>query len=457
MNALKILANAASRRLDMMFPGHFACAKHNHYRDFGYPETLTFDMLYGMYRRNGIAAAGVDKTILKTWQDVPFLLEKQRDGSQGGSTEETGLESEIRQRFEDLRIWSRIAEADRRSLVGSYSGVILRLADSKPFSEPVDRVPGGLMGLVEIIPAWEGQLTVSQWDTNELSPTYGEPLQFQFNEASVGNDTRQPRQFQLHPDRVIVWSRDGTLNCRSLLEPGYNDLLTLEKVSGAGGEGFWKNAKSAPILEVSAEAKIDDMAKAMGVSVEDLADKMNEQVADWQKGFDQLLMIQGMQAKSLSVTLPSPEHFFAIALQSFAASISIPVKILVGSQSGERASTEDANEWSQTNMSRRNSTVRPNIMTFVNRLERFGILAKRDWYLDWTDLTESSMAEKIDRAAKMADTNQKMNQTGEFVFTPEEIRSVVDMEPLSDAEKYRDDDDDAEAVITPPAPPVIKD
>jgi hypothetical protein len=163
----------------------------------------------------------------------------------------------------------------------------------------------------------------------------------------------------------------------------------------------------------------------------DVADKMDEQVADWQRGFDQLLMLQGIEAKTLGITLPSPEHFFAIALQSFAASIPIPMKILVGSQTGERASTEDAQEWAQTNMSRRNNVVIPNILKLVNRLEQIGILPEKDWHLDWTDLTESSMAEKIDRAVKMADTNQKMKDSGEIVFTHEEIRAAVDMEPLS--------------------------
>lgn len=455
MSALKALANAAARRLDVMFPGFFATAKHNHYADFGYPANISFDMLYAMYRRNGIASAAVDKAILKTWQDTPFLQEKQRDGSEGQKTEETAAEKEIRQRFADLRIWSRLAETDRRSMVGAYSGVILRLADNKTFSEPVDMVSGGLLGLVEIIPAWEGQLQVSQWDTDEKSETYGQPLMFQFNEASVGEDIRQPRSFMLHPDRVIIWSRDGTLDCKSLLEPGYNDLMTLEKISGAGGEGFWKNAKSAPVLEVDPEAKIDEMAQAMGVPVEELVDRMNEQVEDWQKGFDKLLMIQGMQAKSLSVTLPSPEHFFAIALQSFAASITMPVKILVGSQTGERASTEDATEWSQTNMARRNNTVRPNIMELVNRLERFRILPERDWYLDWSDLTEASMSEKIDRVTKMADTNQKMRETGELVFTPDELREVLGKEPLTDEQRYRNEDDD-EASVTPRKSPAAE-
>lgn len=464
MSALKALANAAARRLDVMFPGFFATAKHNHYADFGYPANISFDMLYAMYRRNGVASAAVDKTILKTWQDTPFLQEEQRDGSEGQKTEESATEKEIRQRFADLRIWSRLAEADRRSMVGAYSGVILRLADNKTFLEPVDTVSGGLLGLVEIIPAWEGQLKVSQWDTDEKSETYGQPLMFQFNEASVGDDVRQPRSFMLHPDRVVIWSRDGTLDCKSLLESGYNDLMTLEKISGAGGEGFWKNAKSAPVLEVDPEAKIDEMARTMGVPVEELADKMNEQVEDWQRGFDKLLMIQGMQAKSLSVTLPSPEHFFSIALQSFAASIMIPVKILVGSQSGERASTEDAAEWSQTNMARRNNTARPNIMELVNRLERFRILPERDWYLDWSDLTEASMVEKIDRVTKMADTNQKMQVIGELVFTGDEMREVLGKEPLDDDQRYPDrtddnDDDEFEKkpIVVPPADPETKD
>ncbi|WP_322887202.1 DUF1073 domain-containing protein [Sinorhizobium medicae] len=454
MNTVVSLANYAQRRLSSMFPTFFSGGnvKHDHYKDFGYPETLSFTQLYRMYCRNGVAAAGVDKTVLKTWQENPYLLEKERDGSQSGEDDETTLEKEIRQRFDDLRLWARLAEADRMSMVGAYAGVILRVADSKRFDQPVDRVSGGLNGLVEIIPAWEGQLQVSQWDTDETSETYGQPKMFQFNESAVDTTIKQPRNLVIHPDRVIIWSKDGTVHGSSALEPGYNSLIDMEKVRGAGGEGFWKNAKSAPVLEVDKEAKIDMMAKAMGVSVEDLADKMNEQVAEYNAGFDQLLMIMGMQAKQLNVTLPSPEHFYAIALQDFAASMNMPVKILVGMQTGERASQEDASEWAQTNMSCRANQTVPNIMSLVNRLERFGILPEKDWFLDWTDLTESSMSEKIERASKMAETNQKMG-TGVVVFTDEEIRAVVGYEPLSDADKFANeptDDETRDALGTKP-------
>lgn len=452
MSKIVMLAHAAQRRLDEMFPGYFTTAKHNHYADFGYPTTLDFATLYGMYTRNGLATAGVNKTVQKTWETTPFLLEKERDGSQNGAAKESPLEREIRKRFDDLRLWSRLADADKRSMVGRFAAIILRFADNRPFSDPVDRVAGGLDGLVELIPAWEGQIEISSWETDEKSEDYGRPKMFQFNEAAVGNQ-KQPRQLLIHPDRVIVWSADGTVNGSSALEPGFNDLLTLEKISGAGGEGFWKNAKSAPVLEVDKEAKIAEMAKAMGVQPSEVADKMDEQVADWQKGFDQLLMLQGMTAKTLSITLPSPEHFFAIALQSFAASLSIPLKILVGSQTGERASTEDADEWSKTNMSRRSNQTIPNIMALVARLERVGILPERDWHLDWASLLDPSPTEMLERVERMANVNDKMRASNEWIFTPEEMRSEGGKEPLSDAEKYLDDvtEEEDSGALTPPA------
>ena len=127
MNAI---FNAAQRRLSTMFPGFYPGVKHDYYRDFGYPETLTFDLLYKRYLRNGIATAMVNKTVLKTWESMPYLLEMERDGSEKGTKKETALEKEIRLRFDDLRMWARLADVDRMSLVGGYAGALLSLRDN---------------------------------------------------------------------------------------------------------------------------------------------------------------------------------------------------------------------------------------------------------------------------------------------------------------------------------------
>lgn len=436
-NPLAMMVNAL-RRVESIFPGYFPQAKHDHYKDFGFPDQVGFTQTYQAWSRNGIGHAAVEHTVLKTWETNPVLAETE-------DPEESRLEKEIRQWADDLRLWQRLAEADRRSLVGGYAGVILRLADGKTFKEPVDNVPGGLAGLVELVPAWEGQLTVSEWDNDETSESYGHPKMFSFKESDVtnvqvsGGSAGQNRAFEVHPDRVVIWSKDGTIHNRSLLEPGFNDLLTIEKVLGAGGEGFWKNAKSTPVLETEKDVSLEDIAKGMGVPVDEIADKMDEQVSDFNKGFDAMLMLQGIKAKTLPVSLPIPEHFFNAPLQSFAASVMIPLKILVGNQTGERASTEDANQWAKTNEARRTNVVRPNIGMLVRRLEQFGILLEKDWVIQWGDLTEANMPEKIERADKMANINQKMGD--DPVYTVEEIREVTGHNS-KDAPKPRDDEDD---------------
>ena len=452
MNPVRLVVNNAQRSLQAMFPGYFFGAqKHNHAADFGYPDQVTFPLAFDAYCRNPLARAAVNKTVGKTWEDQPYLQEFQRDGTEGGDQGETKVEADIRQRFADLRVWQHLAECDRRGLVGAYSGLILRLADGRQFKEPVERVPGGLEGLVEVIPAWEGQLAVSQWDTNETSPSYGQPLMFQFSESAVGQQ-KQPRQFEIHPDRVIIWSQDGTLNGRSALEPGYNALLDMEKIRGGGGEGFWKNAKSGLSLEIDKDAKIENIAQAMAVQPQDVVDKIDEQVEGFNKGFDKSLLLQGIKATPMQVTLPSPEHFFAVAAQSFAASFSIPMKVLIGSQTGERASTEDSEEWAKVNMARRINQAIPSIMGFVNRLERFGILPAKDWFLDWKSLLDPSPNEMLERVERMAAVNDKMRASNELVFTGDEMRSEVGREPLSDAEKFPEDEEGDEAAAAGLAP-----
>lgn len=431
MNPLQMIMNAA-RRLDSIFPGYFPTAKHQHYKDFGYPDQVTFDLAFRMYSRHGIAKAAVNKTVLKTWQDFPALWETEQAGN-------TRDEQAILKHFRHIGAWRAMAEADRRAIVGGYAGLILRFADDQPFSAPVQTVRGGLEGLVELVPAWANQMTVSEWITDTTSPDYGKPKTFTFNEAAVDGKSAA-RSFTVHPDRVLIWSADGSVASASDLEAGYNALLDMEKVSGAGGEGFWKNAKSAPVLEIPPEVKINDMAKDMGVEPDDLVDAMNEQVEDWQKGFDKLLMLQGMQVKTLGVVLPSPEHFHTIPLLTFAASMGIPAKVLLGSQTGERASTEDAQEWAQTCMARRENIAKPRIKALADHLVRVGVLPVKDWYVGWTDLTEASSGEKLERAVKMSRINSTLKD--EAVFLSSEIREQAGYDPKTTPPRYSDEDEE---------------
>lgn len=399
------------------------------YADYGYPETITFNNYYGMWKRNGLARAGVNKPIETCWQEFPELTEKEE------THDKTTLEKTIADELERLMFWSNLSEADKFSRVGEYAGVIFRFRDNKMPDQPVDSVAGGLEGIAEIIPALQGQLKPLEYFDDPRLDNYGQVKMWQFSEASLpgmnGKDNRN-RQFSVHPDRVHIWSRNSSVFGEPALEAGFNDLITMQKIIGAGGEAFWKNAKNAPIMNIDPASKIADLAKMMGVKQEEMGDKIDEIVKDFNSGLDASILLQGIDTKTLNISMPDPEKPFLVALQSYAASLSIPLKILVGSQSGERASTEDAKEWNKTCNSRRTNYIKPNVMRIIERFVQYGVLPDLPWYLQWSDLTESSTAEKFEIVGKMADANQKMLGSGVAVFTSDEMRETAGWDGSAD-------------------------
>ena len=119
MTTMQALRNSVFGGFARVFPSFFGLTeKHDHYSDYGWPKNLEFDHYYRMYSRNGLATAGVDKTIAKTWESLPELWESEDPA-------ESQIEADIRQRFSKLRFWHKLMTADRRGMVGEYSGVIL--------------------------------------------------------------------------------------------------------------------------------------------------------------------------------------------------------------------------------------------------------------------------------------------------------------------------------------------
>jgi len=442
----EFIVNALTRSINTMFAGYFGGdAKHDRlYSDFGWPENIAFANYYQMYQRNGLAYAAIIRPIETCWQEYPELLEKE------DTHDKTTLEKQIAEHFDNINFWSVLAKADEYSRIGEYAGVIFRFADNKPLNQPVDSKSIGLEGLVEVIPAMQGQLKPSERYSDPTdTANYGKVKMWQYNEAGITDDAENTRMENatIHPDRVHVWSMNSSIFGKPVLEACFNDLLTLQKISGAGGEGFWKNAKANPIIQFGKDASMQKIAQALGAvngsgqpDPSLIADKLDEVIGDWQTGLDNTFALQDGEAKFNSIRMDDPEPHRMGALQSLAASISCPLKILIGSQSGERASTEDAKEWAKTCNSRNTKMVKPNIRRILRRLVGFGVLPAREWYLLWADLTESSTTEKLDAAAKMAEINAKNRGAGEPVtFTANEIRETAGWEEMQEEDIPRRD------------------
>ncbi|ORJ47855.1 DUF1073 domain-containing protein [Kluyvera intermedia] len=427
-----------NKNLSMLFNGTSNTKRQRLYQEFGYPLHLTFDDFYRAYRRNAVAGAAVTRVVDGCWEDFPEVYEGDKTKD---ATKQTPWDKRINKLLK--RCWKQIKGADRRNLVGRYSAILLQVKDSKKWDEPVDTAVVGMIqekALVKLIPAWEAQIDPVAWDDNPDSETFGDVTMYSFTELQVdGNfDARPGRIINVHPSRVIILaegSDDGVMTSgKSLLEDGFNKLLDIEKVSGGASEGFLKNASRQLNYSFSEKTNFSALAKALGVPEGQLAEALDQQVRRLNDSTDSASFMQAGTAEVLSVAASDPEPTWRTALSEFCATIPIPVKELVGMQTGERASTEDAKSWGRTRMSRRKGFLTDVITDVVSRFWTLGIIPpaqNEEITVGWSDLLAPSQAEKIANMDKMADVAVKStNAFGRSALTENEIRAAGELQPL---------------------------
>lgn len=409
--------------------------------EFGYPDTVTFDMLYRAYRRNSSAYAGVHKTLDSCWIDKPVIIEGPLVDK---SKKETDWEKTVTRILK--KHWSKIKDADRRNLVGHYSAIILQIKDNRNWWEPVDTALVKRLGeaaLVKLIPAWESQIKPGNYDIDTLSDTYGKPVSYTFNEQPVGDDSTYGniRSVTVHPSRVIILAEgsedDNMLSGIPLNEAGYNDLLDIEKSKGGSAEGFLKNASRQLGIEFDKETDMATLGKAaVAAGFKDLGDALNEKVLRMSKGTDAALVMQAGKASVLSVAAADPTPTFTVSANSYSSTILCPFNILYGKQTGNLASTEDKTAWAIRCNERRNGWLSWVITEVVQRWCDVGIIGQpktNEITVDWSDLLAPGDSEKLDNMGKLADIAQKTQQAyGTPAVEINEIRAAGELEPMTE-------------------------
>lgn len=413
-------------------------AKHTKaWYDYGYPEQITFDQLYFMQERFGLAKAGVRKPVVECWRTAPQIIEG--DGKDVDNRDPTEFERDFEQFAKQVKLWDVSRTADMRQRVGRYGGVIAQVrgnAKETAWGEPLGTIRKAQ--IVRFIPFYEEQLKPATWDVNPTSYRYGLPITYNFNENFIGNSGEQKqRSMVIHHSRVIIFAEgaeDGTIYGDPCNLAGFNSLITLEKIIGAGGEGMWKNAAQKMVFTDKSEDGFEP-------TDEDQL-KIDEAIKAFAENLEKQLILGGMEAKTLDSSLIDPAPFFEIALNDYAASVDIPSKILIGAQTGRLAADEDGNAYLRSMMSRRENVCGKFVADVIEWLFEHGVFPKTDYTIWWDDLLAPAEADKLALANKMADVNHKMTLHG-IVFTPDEIRQVSGyMQPIKEVAPEPDPTDE---------------
>ncbi len=230
------------------------------------------------------------------------------------------------------------------------------------------------------------------------------------------------------------------------LEPPYNAFVSLEKVEGGSGESFLKNAARQQNINFDKDINFGELASMYGVTVDELQERYNDAARELNQGNDTLLITQGASVTSLVSPVSDPSPTYDVNLQTAAAGVDIPTRILVGNQQAERSSTEDQKYMNARCQSRRGD-LSFEIEDFSDKLIDLKIIdAVSEKTVIWDDLNEQTGTEKLANAKTMAEINQTFQGSGENpAFSREEIRTAAGYEngddfPLGEEDGNEEDE-----------------
>lgn len=433
------------------------------WQEYGWKENLCFDDFFNLYERQGIAHGVVDLLNEKCFETNPWVIEGDEFDEK---RPETDWEKSVRLFAKKSKLWKAFKTADAYRLVGRYSGIILQIADGGRWDSPVT---GQRPVIKKLVPAWEGQLKPDGVVTDENSADYGEPAFWQYREGDVvqagSDEIISPRTLKIHPDRIILigdW-RAGS----SFLKAGYNAFVNLEKIEGGSGESFLKNAGRQMHVDYDKEVNLGQIAKDYGLKdVSELKQLFDDEAKNLNSGGDRLMITQGARATPLVSTVPDPEPHYNISIQTISASTRMPAKVIVGMQTGERASVEDLKQFNKRGQGRRVADLSDDSDQIVEHLIRIKVIEPApgtEFTTMWDDLTEASQGEKLDNALKMTTINKDNAGNGDKpVFASSELREAAGYDNDAESDKAREDDaplpdavpdPSVDPVVVPPAAP----
>lgn len=384
-------------------PGHLSGTKHSKaWVDYGYVLNPDFYTYHAAYKRIGMARAVVTSTVDECWITPP-----------------TVDDDAFMEFAERVSLWSAMKEVDEMQRVGHYAGLIMRVADDRKLSDPL--VSADLDDIVQLMPAWEGQLTPGELDNNPNSMTYGLPLTYNYNQGAVTSGHAQDgnESFIVHHSRVLIWNEGAhgnTIYGQSALEPVLNALFDWEKLRGAAGEGFWRQASLRAVIEAKegvAAPSADDM------------DDLLETISDMHSSFDAIPYLGGASLNTLQTTLSTPDGFIKAIIDDIAAGSGRSAKSLIGAQEGRLAGESDTSKDARADQSRRENYLTGQVRKMINRLMDIGALNRKKYTIEWDSLLEPSLTQKIEIAERMG----KTSVMGVPVFSVDEIRDVAGYEP----------------------------
>lgn len=380
-------------------------------KECGYPDTpLSATQYYELYEKEGIAARVVGVHPDECWSVYPELYET--EGKTYTSFEKAWLDLT---HSSGLNPWHYLHRVDVLSGIGQYGLLLLGIDDGKSLDQPLagadlpkDQVSPEKRELLYLRAFSENCVEVAEYETDWRSPRNGQPKMYEItvyqpSASGVGSpeplsgSTSSSTKMRVHWTRTIhVADNRGSSEVFGMprMRQPLHRIFDIRKVLGGSSEMFWKGAfpgySFETFPELTSEAEIDHAS-------------VKRQIDAYQKGLQRYLTLVGMSAKSLAPQVADPTKHFDTLIAALCATIKVPVRIFLGSESGHLASTQDSVAWNRRLGHRQSTYLTPMLIyPFVRRLQKVGVLPwVKDITVAWKDLNSMSDKDKSDVSMKV--------------------------------------------------------
>jgi len=360
--------------------------KRNLYRDVSWIENPTPADFLTAYRRNPIARRALKAFPDSTWADLPSIFETTDEA-------ETAFEKAVGELVanKELRFKKRMLQLDKQACLGEYALLLLGLPGDS--STPAQKGNAGKLAFLRVV--GQSNAKISDTEKNASDPRFGQPKMYEIN-LSGGKDSKSSTPVLFHWTRVVHVAyncEEGDVFGTPEMLPIINALTSLEYVYAAGAEGYYKTGMGGMGFKVDPNAELgEEDEKTLR---RDIRDYMNELRRD--------LLLQGVEPKPLTMDYKSPKEIVELLIQSICADKGIPMRILLGSEIGDLASTQDRRNWMTIVFNRSRNVVETELLRpIVDRFVELGILPTpaKPYQIEWADPEALSQVEKADYGNK---------------------------------------------------------
>lgn len=374
----------------------------------GHPKELFIQDYLKAFQRGDIAARVVTVWPEESWSQIPLVYETEE-------TEETPFEEAWHHLTEEVPVMATLLRADILSGIGRFGIILIGVDDGKDLREPAELDQRLGRKLLYLRPFDESVVQINSFVRDPRHPRYGLPESYtiHFLEDPIAAGSGTTFNQSIHWTRVIHLC-DNRTNSEVFGEPRLkkvmNRILDLQKIAGGAGEMYWKGGFPGLSIEAPDAADTDEINLT----------ELREQVDAYMNGLQRYLATIGVTAKSLAVEIADPSPHVETQLKLIAASIGIPWRVFVGSESAQLASQQDARTWMRRVRRRQEDYLSPYIIRpFVHRLIDMGILpAPSQLRIHWPDIEAPGERDRAEIANRMADALSKYINSGADVVIP---------------------------------------